>query len=133
VLFPVWLPLLPPADDEDGDAAVWLVGEGAVWGCLAAVVALVEVTLSGVLVWLIVVVVACPAGVTVVLLLTAGNFAWLPGGDNTVLLPGIGTFPTGSVFFWIVVVVWLAGMLVWLIILLLAFQLVLHLLLFDYR
>ena len=95
VLFPVWLLPPPPADDVDGDVAVWLVGEGAVCGCLAAVLALVEVTLSGVLVWLIIVVPACPAGVTLVLLLTAGNFGWLPGGDSFVWLPlGRGTFPS---------------------------------------
>ena len=127
----VWLVLLPPAaDDEPG---VWLVGVGAVCGCFAVVVALVEVTLIGVLVWLIIVVVAFPVGVTVVLLLTAGNFALLPGGDSFVCLPlGRGTLPTGSVFFWMVAVVWLAGVLGWLIILLLAFQMVLQLLLFDF-
>jgi hypothetical protein len=132
VLFPVWLPLPPPPDDDDGDAAVWLVAEGVVCGCFAAVVALVVVTLNGVLVWLIIAVVAFPVGVTVALLLTAGNFAWLPGGDSFVWLPEIGTFPTGSVFSWMVVVVWLAGNLVWLIIFVACFPAGVTFVVFDF-
>ncbi|HZA08036.1 MAG TPA: hypothetical protein VE619_10045 [Nitrososphaeraceae archaeon] len=49
---------------------------------------------------------------TLVLLLTVGNLAWLLGGDILVGLIGRDVFLTGSVFFSIVVVVLLAGIFV---------------------
>ena len=92
---------------------VLLAAAAAVVGCCLATVPFEVVeTFTGAVVWLTIVVVAFPVGVTLVLLLTVGNLAWLLGGDTFVGLTGRGVFPTGSVFFSIVVVVLFAGIVV---------------------